>query len=90
MVLQIKVKVKISTLQEFAGKIMSGELDRSAIMGETYCEKDNPAVGISYWEVDDMEEFETKMSAWKPYYDEIEVKEVIPAKTAMFKLFTQK
>ena len=63
MVLQIKVTVKKSTLQEFAGKIMSGDLDRSAIMGETYCEKDNPAVGISYWEVDDMDEFETKMFA---------------------------
>ena len=90
MILQIKVKVKVNTLQEFAGKIMTGELDRSAILGETYCEKDNPAIGISYWEVDNMDEFESKMSGWKPYYEEIEVKEVIPAKNAMFKLITGK
>jgi hypothetical protein len=86
MILQIKVKVKVDTLQEFASKIMTGALDRSAILGETYCEKDNPSVGISYWEVENMEEFETKMAGWKPYYESIEVKEVVKAQKAMFML----
>lgn len=87
MILQIKVKVKLDTLSEFAGKLMSGELDRSAIISETYCEKENPSVGISYWEADNMEEFEEKFSLWKPYYENIEITKVITAKEAVMQLF---
>ena len=89
MILQIKVKVKISAVKEFAAKLMSGQLDRTAIIGETYCEKNDPAVGISYWQVDDMEEFENKFSLWKQFYETYEVKEVITPKEAMFSLFTK-
>jgi hypothetical protein len=90
MILQIKVKVKISTIKDFAAKLMSGQLDRTAIIGETYCEKNEPAVGISYWDVDDMEEFENKFSLWKQFYDSYEVKEVVAAKDAFFLILNQK
>lgn len=86
MTLQVKVKVKLETLKEFAEKLMTGQLDRSAIIGETYCEKSEPSIGIGYWQVDDMEEFESKFAAWKPYYETVEVKPVITAKEAMMKL----
>jgi hypothetical protein len=90
MVLQIKVKVKVERLKEFAAKLMMGQLDKSAIISETYCEKDDPSVGISYWRVDSMEEFESKAAAWKDFYENIEVKQVITAKEAMFALITKK
>ena len=87
MILQVKVKVKIDTLKEFGEKLMSNKLDRSAIISETYCEKDEPLIGISYWKIDNLSEFETKFSLWKPYYEKIEIKEVVTAKEAMISLF---
>jgi len=86
MILQVKVKVKISTIKEFASKLISGQLDRSAIIGETYCEKNDPAVGVSYWNVDDIQEFENMFSLWKQFYETYEIKEVITPKEAMFLL----
>ena len=90
MIIQIKVKVKTDMLKEFGEKLMSGKLDRSAIISETYCEKDEPSIGISYWKVEDLKEFENKFSFWKPYYEEVEIKEVIRAKEAMTLLFSKK
>jgi hypothetical protein len=83
MILQIKVKVKKATLKEFAEKLISGQLDRSAIISETYCEKCDPSTGINYWKISDMLEFENKFKSWKQFYDSYEVKEVITAKDAM-------
>ncbi len=90
MIVQIKVKVRTATLKDFAEKLMSGQLDRSAIISETYCEKNDPSVGISYWKIADMEEFENKFSQWKQFYETVEVKEVVSAKDAMIALFNQK
>ena len=89
MILQVKVKVRLETLKEFAGELLAGNLDRSSIISETYCEKENPSVGLSYWQVDDIEEFEEKFSAWKKYYEETEIKKVITAKEAMMALFSR-
>ena len=89
MTFQVKVKVKTDTLKEFAKVLMKGELDRSAIISETYCEKDAPSIGISFWQTKDLEEFEKKFSSWKPYYENVEIKEVITAKDAMLMLFNQ-
>jgi hypothetical protein len=89
MTFQVKVKVKADTIKEFAKKLMKNQLDRSAIISETYCEKDDPSTGISFWHADSIEEFERKFSAWKPYYENIEIKEVITAKEAMLMLFNQ-
>ena len=86
-IIQIKVKVRQETLREFGEKLISGKLDRSAIISETYCEKSKPSIGISYWEVENMGEFEAKFSLWKNYYEEIEIKEVVTAKEAMVLLF---
>jgi hypothetical protein len=88
MIVQIKVKVRIDTLKEFAGKLLSGQLDRSAIISETYCEKADPSIGISYWKVNDVEELESMLGPWKPYYETVEIKEVVTAKEAMFSLFS--
>ena len=90
MIMQIKVKVNTITLQNFAQQLMMNQLDRSAIIGETYCEKDDPTIGISYWEVENMEEFEEKFTPWKQFYESCEVKEVITAKAAIMKLFSAK
>jgi hypothetical protein len=89
MTFQVKVKVKADTMKEFAKQLMKGHLDRSAIISETYCEKDDPSIGISFWQAKDMEEFERKFSQWKLYYENIEIKEVITAKEAMVKLFSE-
>ena len=88
--MQIKVKVNTGTLQNFAQQLMMNQLDRSAIIGETYCENDDPTIGISYWKVEDMEEFENKFTSWKQFYETYEVKEVITAKEAIMKLFSAK
>jgi hypothetical protein len=89
MIIQIKVKVNGTTLKDFAEKLMSGQLDRTAIISETYCEKNDPSVGISYWKVENMEEFENKFSLWKQFYETYEVKEVVTAKDAMLALFNK-
>jgi hypothetical protein len=89
MTFQVKVKVKADTLKDFAKKIMKGQLDRSAIISETYCEKEEPSIGISFWQATDLAELEQKFSSWRPYYENIEIKEVITAKEAMLILFNQ-
>ncbi|MDR3626910.1 MAG: hypothetical protein P4L45_08760 [Ignavibacteriaceae bacterium] len=89
MTFQVKVKVKADTIKEFAKKLMKNQLDRSAIVSETYCEKDDPSTGISFWQAGSKEEFERKFSAWEPYYENIEIKEVITAKEAMLMLFNK-
>ena len=85
----IQVKVKIDTLKEFGEKLMSNKLDRSAIISETYCERDEPSIGLSYWKVENLKEFDSIFSLWKPYYEKVEIKEVITAKEAMVSLFNQ-
>jgi hypothetical protein len=87
MLFQVKVRVNISNMAEFAQKLMTGELDRSSIRGETYCLKNDPAVGFSIWEVENKNEFDEKFAAWRNYYDDVEVNEVITPLQAMTVLF---
>ena len=82
MMIQVKVRVNAERLKEFGGKLLSGELDRSCIRGETYCIADEPEVGFSYWETKDMREFESKFSGWREYYSEVSLTEMIPAAQA--------
>ncbi|MGA7720167.1 MAG: hypothetical protein WCA84_03240 [Ignavibacteriaceae bacterium] len=89
MTFQVKVKVRADTLKDFAKKIMKGQLDRSAIISETYCEKEEPSIGISFWQANDLTELEKKFSSWRPYYENIEIKEVITAREAMLNLLNQ-
>ena len=60
MILQVKVKVKIDTLKEFGEKLLSNKLDRSAIISETYCEKDEPSIGISNSQVNNFKRWQNE------------------------------
>ena len=87
MLFQVKVRVNISKLAEFAQKLQKDELDRSCIRGETHCFKNDPAVGFSIWEANNKNEFNSKFAMWRNYYDDVEVNEVITPLEAMTILF---
>jgi hypothetical protein len=79
----VKVRVDAARLAEFGGRLQKNELDRSAIRSETYCLKDDPAVGYSVWEAGSPAEFERLFADWRPYYSEAEVREVVSPAEAM-------
>jgi hypothetical protein len=87
MLFQVKVRVDIQKMAEFGQKLQKGELDRSCIRGETYCLSKDPAVGYSIWEAGSREEFEAKFGAWKKYYSDVDIREVITPVEAMMSLF---
>ena len=86
----VKVRVNVETLLEFGQKLQKGHLDRSCIRGETFCLKDDPAIGFSIWEVSSKEEFEKKFSAWRQFYTDVELSEVISPNEAMQRLIIQR
>jgi hypothetical protein len=90
MLFQVKVRVNLARMAEFGEKLKRSELDRSCVRGETYCLKNDPAVGFSIWEADSKNEFETKFAPWRNYYDNTEVNEVITPMEAMTMLFKNK
>jgi hypothetical protein len=79
----VKVRVDVAKLAEFGAMLRENRLDRSAIRGETYCLSEDPAVGYSVWEAEDRAAFDARFSAWKPYYSETEVRELIEPQEAM-------
>lgn len=87
MVFQVKVRVKLSTLQQFSAALQKGALDNTRIKGETWCLKEDPAVGYSVWETADRQDFDKRFSPWREYYDQVEVREVTTPKEAMAALF---
>jgi hypothetical protein len=87
MVFQVKVQVKLSTLQQFAAALQKGALDNTRVKGETWCLKEDPAVGYSVWETTDRQDFDTRFNPWREYYDKVEVREVTTPKEAMVALF---
>ncbi len=89
MLFQVKVRVNPATITEFAQKLQTNQLDRSAIRGETYCLKNDPAVGFSYWETETKLEFEEKFEGWKKYYTEAEVTEMITPIEAMYAIISK-
>jgi hypothetical protein len=82
----VRVRVNKATLMEFGSKLQGGDLDRSCIRGETFCVKDDPAVGYSVWEAEDREQFEKIFGPWRPYYTDVEVTEVITPLEAFARL----
>jgi hypothetical protein len=74
----VKVRIDLNKMPELGKKLQTGELDRSNIIS-TYCLKDDPAVGMSIWECDTIEEFEAKFKPHKIYYSEI--LEILPVIT---------
>ncbi|KNY29828.1 hypothetical protein [Pseudobacteroides cellulosolvens] len=85
----VNVRVNLTTMLEFGQKLKQGELDRSCIRGETYCIKNDPAVGYSIWEAESRQEFDEKFSPWKKYYEETDIREVIDPNESMRLLMEQ-
>jgi hypothetical protein len=85
----VKVRIDVGNMVELGQKLQSGELDTSN-MKDTYCIADDPAVGMTIWEVQDKEEFEAKFEPFKVYYaDVLEITPVIPAAQAQQVLLEQ-
>ena len=76
----VKVRIDEAKMLEMGQKLQTGELDTSLII-MTYCIKDDPAVGMSFWKVADQKRFEEVFSKFRPYYKE--VMEIIPVVTPM-------
>ena len=79
----VKVRVDRAKLAEFGQKLQKGELDRNMIRSETYCLKEDPAIGYSVWEAENREAFDSVFSKWRNYYSETEIREVIGPVEAM-------
>lgn len=90
MLFQVKVRVNLNKMQEFGQKLMKGELDRSCIKSETFCLKDDPAVGFSIWEAADRHELDVRFNPWRSYYQDVEITEVITAQEAQKRLMEQR
>jgi len=83
MYFQVKVRVDIAKIAEFGAKLHNGLLDRSLIRGETFCLAEDPAVGFSVWEAAGWAAFEAAFSSWRPYYSEVEARELITPAESM-------
>ena len=76
----VKVRIDTTKMMEFGQKLQNGEIDTShTIM--TYCIKEDPSVGLSFWHADSQESFEKVFLQHKVYYKEIV--EVIQVVTPM-------
>ncbi len=89
MFFQVKVRVNLARMMEFGQKLRNNELNRSAIRTDTYCLKSDPAVGFSIWEAADRDALDKVFAAWRAYYSEVEVTEMIAAREAMGELIKQ-
>jgi hypothetical protein len=79
----VKVRIDVANMLEFGQKLQHGEIDSSHTM-MTYCIKDDPTVGLNFWCVDTIEEFEKVLEQYRPYYKEIiETIQVITPMNAM-------
>ena len=86
----VKVKVDLSKMLEFAQKLKENELDRSLIRSETNCFANDPSVGFSIWEAENLDNFNCVFNTWKYYYTEVEVSEIVSANDAMLLLKQKK
>lgn len=76
----VKVRIDITKMAELGQKLQSGELDTSQII-MTYCTKEDPQVGISFWQAVNRQNFEEVFARHRVYYKE--VIEIIPVITPM-------
>jgi len=76
----VKVRIDEGKMVEFGQKLQCGELDTSLII-MTYCVKDDPAVGMSFWQADSQTSFEEVFDKHRVFYKE--VMEIIPIITPM-------
>jgi hypothetical protein len=89
MVFLVRVQVNVETLKQFAVALQGGLLDNTHVRGETWCLKDAPAVGYSFWETADRADFDRRFDPWRKYYSGVEISEVVSPKEAMMALFGQ-
>ena len=75
-----KVRIDIGKMTELGQKLQSGKLDTSQII-TTYCAKEDPSVGMSFWQAESQDVFEKVFATHKFYYKE--VIEVLPVITPM-------
>jgi len=83
----VKVHVRLSTLNQFAAALQKGVLDNSRVRGETWCLKEEPAVGYCIWDTADRQDFDKRFNPWREYYEHVEISEVITPREAMIALF---
>ena len=76
----VKVRIDTAKMIELGQKLQSGELDTSLII-MTYCMKDDPAVGMAFWQADSQKHFEDVFAQHRVYYKE--VIEITPVITPM-------
>lgn len=76
----VKVRIDENKMVEFCQKLQSGMIDTSQII-LTYCIKDDPAIGFSFWQADSQSDFDEVFAQHKPYYKEI--LEIIPVISPM-------
>jgi hypothetical protein len=79
----VKVRIDTSKMMEFGQKLQSGQMDTShTIM--TYCSKNDPTVGLSFWHANSREEFENVFAQHCAYYKEVmEITEAVTPMEAM-------
>jgi hypothetical protein len=76
----VKVRIDTAKMMELGQKLQSGELDTSLII-MTYCVKDDPAIGMAYWQADSQKQFNDVFAQHRAYYKE--VIEITPVITPM-------
>lgn len=76
----VKVRIDPGKMIEFGQKLQNGEIDTSLII-MTYCVKDDPTVGMSFWHAHSQRSFEDVFAQHRAYYKE--VMEITPVITPM-------
>jgi hypothetical protein len=76
----VKVRIDTTKMPEFGQKLQNGGIDTSHII-LTYCIKDDPTVGLSFWHAESQKNFEDVFAQHRIYYKE--VIEIIPVITPM-------
>lgn len=85
----VKVRVDTTRMAEFGRALQNGELDRSCIRGETHCLLEDPAVGFSVWETESRDDLDQRFAGWRPFYSDVDVREVVSPGEAMVLLMNQ-
>lgn len=76
----VKVRIDTAKMMELGQKLQSGELDTSQII-MTYCVKDDPSVGMSFWQAHSQKSFDEVFAQHRLFYKE--VIQIIPIITPM-------
>jgi hypothetical protein len=85
----VKVRIDEANMMEFGQKLQHGQIDTSHTI-ITYCLKEDPTVGLNFWCVDTIEEFEKVLEQYRPYYKEIiETIQVVTPMNAMTLILEQ-